>query len=80
MASRLQECFTGDERLRRGSYRANLRVRVADDGQLEIVELLGSSGSAEKDAAIRSMKRCSIGESRPLEMPNLATIQIVSRG
>jgi len=80
MASRLQECLSEDDRLRKGSYRANLRVRVGDDGHLEIVELLGSSGSPDKDAAIRAMKRCSTGESRPLEMPRLATIQIVSRG
>jgi periplasmic protein TonB len=80
MATKLQECFSDDERLRKGSYRANLRVRIADDGQLEILELLGSSGSTEKDAAIRNMKHCNAGESRPLEMPRLATIQIVSRG
>jgi hypothetical protein len=80
MATRLQECLSEDERLRKGSYRANLRVRVGDDGHLEIMELLGSSGSPDKDAAIRAMKRCSTGESRPLEMPRLATIQIVSRG
>ena len=80
MATRLQECFSDDERLRKGSYRANLRVKVADDGRLEIVELLGSSGSAEKDAAIRSLKHCNIGETRPFEMPKLATIQIISRG
>ena len=80
IGSRLQECFSDDERLRKGSYRATLRVHVADDGKLEIVELLGSSGSAEKDAAIRNLKHCNTGESRPLEMPKLATIQIVSRG
>ncbi|MES1196770.1 MAG: TonB C-terminal domain-containing protein [Steroidobacter sp.] len=80
MANRLQECFSGDERLRKGNYRANLRVRIADDGRLEILELLGTSGNAEKDAAIRNMKNCNTGESRPLEMPRLATIQIVSRG
>lgn len=80
MGSRLQECFSEDERLRKGSYRATLRVKVADDGKLEIVELLGTSGSADRDAAIRNVKHCSTGESRPLEMPKLATIQIVSRG
>lgn len=78
--SRLQECFSDDERIRKGSYRANVKVRVAEDGRLEIVDLLGSTGNSEKDAAIRSLKKCSTGESRPLEMPQLATIQIVSRG
>lgn len=80
IASKLQECLSDDERVRKGSYRANIRVRVAADGGLEVVDLLGTSGSAEKDAAIRGLKRCSTGESRPLEMPQLATIQIVSRG
>lgn len=80
IASRLQECLSADERIRKGSYRANVRVRIAADGRLEIDELVGSSGSAEKDAAIRGLKQCSTGESRPLEMPQLATLQIVSRG
>ncbi len=80
IASRLQECLSEDERIRKGSYKANIKVRVATDGRLEIVDLLGSSGSAEKDAAIRALKKCSTGESRPLEMPQLATVQIVSRG
>jgi periplasmic protein TonB len=78
--SRLQECFSDDERIRKGSYRANVKVRVSEDGRLEIVDLLGTTGNADKDAAIRSLKKCSTGESRPLEMPQLATIQIVSRG
>jgi periplasmic protein TonB len=80
IASRLQECLSDDERIRKGSYKANIKVRVAADGRLEIVDLVGSSGSAEKDAAIRSLKKCNTGESRPLEMPQLATVQIVSRG
>lgn len=80
MATRLQECFSEDELLRKGSYRANVRVHVETDGHLEIVQLLGSSGSPERDAAIRNLKNCSTGESRPLEMPQLATILIVSRG
>jgi hypothetical protein len=80
IASKLQECLSEDERIRKGSYKANIKVRVATDGHLEVVDLVGTSGSAEKDAAIRSMKKCSTGESRPLEMPQLATIQIVSRG
>lgn len=80
IASKLQECLSDDERIRKGSYKANIKVRVAPDGHLEVVDLLGTSGSPEKDAAIRSLKKCSTGESRPLEMPQLATIQIVSRG
>lgn len=80
IASRLQECLSDDERIRKGSYRANVRVRIAADGRIEIVELLGTSGSTDKDAAIRSLSNCSAGESRPLEMPQLATLQIVSRG
>ncbi len=80
IASKLQECLSEDERIRKGSYKANIRVRIGNDGRLEIAELLGTSGSAEKDAAIRGLKQCSTGESRPLEMPQLATLQIVSRG
>ncbi len=80
VASRLQDCLSADERIRKGSYKANIKVRISADGRLEVVDLLGSSGSAEKDAAIRGMKSCSAGENRPLEMPQLATLQIVSRG
>ncbi|MGC3981038.1 MAG: TonB C-terminal domain-containing protein [Steroidobacteraceae bacterium] len=80
IAARLQDCLSQDERIRKGNYKANIKVRIAADGRLDIVDLIGSSGSAEKDAAIRSLKQCNTGESRPLEMPQLATIQVVSRG
>lgn len=80
VASRLQECLSADERIRKGSYKANIKVRISTEGRIEVMDLLGTSGSPEKDAAIRSMKSCTAGEGRPLEMPQLATLQIVSRG
>jgi protein TonB len=80
MKSRLEECFSSDERIRKGSYKVNPQIRVSDDGYMDVVGLQGSTGNPEKDAAIRNIKRCRIGESRPLEMPPLATMQIVSRG
>jgi periplasmic protein TonB len=80
IASKLQDCLSEDERIRKGSYKVNTQFRISSDGRFEVVDLLGSTGSPEKDAAIRSIKKCSTGESRPLEMPQLVTIQIVSRG
>jgi periplasmic protein TonB len=81
VASRIQECLSDDERIRKGSYRANVRVLVRQDGQLEIEKLIGTTGSKEKDAAILSMtRRCDVGRDKPIEMPQLITLQIVSRG
>lgn len=80
IANRIQECLSEDERIRKGSYKAGVKVRVTSDGDLEIAELVGSSGSRDKDEAIRSMKKCTTGQGKPIEMPQLVSIQIVSRG
>jgi protein TonB len=80
IANRIQECLSEDERIRKGSYKAGVKVRVNADGDLEIAELVGSSGSRDKDEAIRGMKKCTTGQGKPIEMPQLVSIQIVSRG
>lgn len=80
IASRLQDCLASDPKIRKGSYKANLKVRISSEGRIEIIDLLNTTGSTEKDAAIRAVRACNVGEGRPLEMPQLATLQIVSRG
>ena len=80
IVNRLQDCLSSDSRIRKGSYKANVKVRISAEGRIEIVELFGTTGNTEKDTAIRGLKACSVGEGRPLEMPQLATLQIVSRG
>lgn len=80
LVGRLQDCLSSDSRIRKGSYKANVKVRISAEGRVEVVELMGTTGSVEKDSAIKNIRSCSVGEGRPLEMPQLATLQIVSRG
>jgi hypothetical protein len=82
VAARLQELFQEDERLRKGSYRVAMRIWVAADGRIEKAERVGSAGNSIKDEAIDSLlkKPLSIGQARPIEMPQQINIQLVSRG
>lgn len=78
--SHFQQCLSADERVRKGSYRVNVRLLLKPDGQFEIADLIGSSGSKDRDDAIRSLKNCSTGQDKPVEMPRMVSMQIVSRG
>jgi protein TonB len=76
------ERLSEDERVRKGSYAAVVRVWVASDGRVERVKLTQTTGDASRDAAIvdtlNKMNR--VREAPPLEMPQPVTLRIVSRG
>lgn len=79
VARSLEGCFSEDEKVRRGNYKVDVKVRVESDGSMRVLDILGSTGSTEIDAAIRERKGCNIGQSRPLEVPSLATVRLTSR-
>lgn len=79
VARSLEGCFSEDEAVRRGNYKVDVKVKVETDGSLRILDLVGSTGNVEIDAAIRARKGCNIGQSRPIEVPSLATVRLTSR-
>lgn len=79
VARSLEGCFSEDEAVRRGNYKVDVKVQVEKDGTMRVLDVLGSSGNAEIDAAIRRRTGCNIGQSRPLEVPALATVRLTSR-
>lgn len=79
VARSLQDCFSEDEAVRRGNYKVDVKVQVEKDGTMRVLDILGSSGSAEIDTAIRRRTGCNIGQGRPLEVPALATVRLTSR-
>jgi protein TonB len=79
VARSLQDCFSEDETVRRGNYKVDVKVQVEKDGSMRVLDILGSSGSAEVDTAIRRRTGCNIGQGRPLEVPALATVRLTSR-
>jgi protein TonB len=70
-----------EPRARKGSYSVNVRLWVRRDGTVERAELMGTSGNAERDEAIRSaLSRMSkISQAPPVEMPQPISLRIVSR-
>ncbi|MFC4308014.1 TonB C-terminal domain-containing protein [Steroidobacter flavus] len=79
VAKSLEGCISEDEAVRRSSYKVDVKVQVDKDGSMRVVDLVGSSGNAAIDAAIRGRTGCNIGQSRPVEVPALATIRVISR-
>lgn len=79
VARSLQDCFSEDEKVRRGNYKVDVKVQVEKDGSLRVLDLLGSTGNTDIDSAIRARRGCNIGQSRPIEVPALATVRLTSR-
>jgi protein TonB len=79
VAKSLEGCFSEDEAVRRGSYKVDVKVQVDKDGTMHVLDLVGSSGNTAIDTAIRNRKGCNIGQSRPVEVPALATVRVTSR-
>jgi periplasmic protein TonB len=70
-----------EPRARKGSYSVNVRLWVRRDGTVERAELTGSSGNAERDAAIRNAlsRLTRISQVPPADMPQPINLRIVSR-
>lgn len=78
----LLDSLAEDERVRKGSYSITVRLWVAQDGRVENVKLMSTSGNRELDAAIEdALARIEkVREAPPIEMPQPITVRIVSRG
>jgi protein TonB len=76
------EKLSADDRVRRGSYAAVVRIWVTSDGRVERVKLAQSTGDPARDIAIEeSLTKISrVREAPPIEMPQPITLRIVSRG
>jgi protein TonB len=75
------DALSEDERVRKGNYKLTVRVWLAQDGRVERIALVDSTGNAQLDAAVEQalgrMQR--VREAPPLEMPQPVTLRIVSR-
>jgi periplasmic protein TonB len=77
----IQDKLSANEKIRRGSYSAAVRIWVASDGSVERALLVQGTGKSDLDAAIETAARqVRLGETPPLEMPQPITLKIVSRG
>lgn len=78
----LQEELAKNKRLRATDYRVMVRVWLARDGGVQRVELAGSSGDAEVDAAVRSALGAiaAVKEPPPENMPQPVKLRISNRG
>lgn len=78
----LQEELARNNRLRTSDYRTALRLWFRPDGRIERAELVGSTGDAEIDAALRA----ALADLRPLraapppDMPQPMQLRLTSRG
>lgn len=67
--SRIWRQLCADARTRPGSYTALLRFRLATDGSLGDIRVLGGSGDAARDAALRTrLARVRVGRAPPAEL------------
>jgi len=75
------DALSEDERVRKGNYKLTVRVWLAQDGRVERISLVDSTGNAQLDAAVeQALGRMSrVREAPPLEMPQPVTLRIVSR-
>jgi periplasmic protein TonB len=76
------ETLSDDQRVRKGSYAAVVRIWLASDGRVEKVKLAQSTGDRVRDSAIEEAlgKLSRVREAPPIEMPQPVTLRIVSRG
>jgi protein TonB len=75
------DALSEDERVRKGSYKLTVRVWLAQDGRVERIALVDSTGNAQLDAAVEQAlgRMHRVREAPPLEMPQPVTLRIVSR-
>lgn len=78
LQARLWDALCGDARTRPGDYRALLRFEVDGVGQVRQVQLLGSTGNARRDAAVRArLERVRMDDPPPPGMPQPLTMIVL---
>lgn len=76
--ARLWDALCADARTRPGNYRALLRFGVDGVGQVRQVQLLGSTGNAQRDAALRTrLEQVRMGDPPPPGMPQPLTMIVM---
>jgi len=84
-ARAIQDCLSAAEgALNHGSYRVNANYDISASGSIQFLGLRRGTGKSDIDElivkAMKSIKHCEVGESRPLEMPSIQSVEIVAHG
>lgn len=75
----LQRALQRDERTRRGAWRVTVRIWVGPGGEITRLQLVGSSGNAERDAAIQQVLNGLSVQAPPRDLPQPIVARIDSR-
>jgi protein TonB len=82
LRDQIRDVLNGDQHIRSGAYRVSLRVWVSEDGTVRRVEILHSSGNAERDHAIEAdleqIKR--MPQAPPAGMPDAISLEVRAQG
>lgn len=81
LKSEIVEQLGNEKQARGGEYSVTVRVWIRDDGTIDRIRLMQSSGSRDRDRAIESaLSRVTrISQAPPADMPQPITLRIVSR-
>jgi protein TonB len=82
LKSEILDQLNAEKRVHSGEYSVIVRVWVRNDGSVDHVRIVQSSGSRERDQAIESaLARISrLSQAPPADMPEPISLRIVSRG
>jgi protein TonB len=82
LKSEILDQLNAEKRVRSGEYSVVVRVWVRNDGSVDHIRLVQSSGSRERDQAIEgALSRISrLSQAPPADMPEPISLRIVSRG
>ena len=80
--SQILEQLNTEKQARHGEYSMMVRVWVRNDGSIDRVRVVGSSGNRERDQAIeQALSRMGrLSQAPPADMPEPISLRIVSRG
>jgi protein TonB len=80
--NQILEQLSAEKQARRGEFSMMVRVWVRNDGSIDRVRVVGSSGNRERDQAIeQALSRMGrLSQAPPADMPEPISLRIVSRG
>lgn len=82
MKNEILEQLNSEKRARTGDYSVIVRVWVRNDGSVDHVRIVQSSGNRERDQAIEAAlsRIARLSQAPPADMPEPISLRIVSRG
>lgn len=82
LKSQILEQLNTENQARHGEYSLTVRVWVRNDGSIDRVRIVQSSGSRERDQAIEAAlsRMTRLSQAPPADMPEPISLRIVSRG